>query len=67
VTNWRAGISDSAANAEIALLVGEAHDELIREASGKAERRFVVGSHRLGSTARRGAYLPSRSAAKPGV
>ena len=63
----RFGDDQPTANAEIASLVGEAHDELIREASGKAERRFVVGSHRLGSTARPGAYLPSRSAAKPGV
>jgi cardiolipin synthase len=63
----RFGEDEPTTNAEIALLVGEAHDELIREASGKAERRFVVGSHRLGSTARPGAYLPSLSAAKPGV
>jgi cardiolipin synthase len=33
----------------------------------QAARRFVVGSHRLGSTARPGAFLPSQIAAKPGV
>jgi cardiolipin synthase len=54
-------------NAEIAVLAGDAHDMLIREASGKAERRFVVGSNRLGSTARSGALLPSQAAARPGV
>lgn len=63
----RIGDDQSSSNARIALLVGEAHDELIREASGKAERRFVVGSHRLGTTARPGAFLPSQIAAKPGV
>lgn len=49
------------------MLWGDAHDKLIRDASGKAERRFVVGSHRLGSTVRPGAFLPSRAAARPGV
>lgn len=63
----RTGDVDPSANAKIAVLVGEAHDELIREASGKAEARFVVGSHRLGSTVRPGAFLPSQIAAKPGV
>lgn len=65
--NLRIGEAPYPANARIALLVGEAHDELIREASGKAETRFVVGSHRLGTTARPGAFLPSQIAAKPGV
>jgi cardiolipin synthase A/B len=54
-------------NATIAVLSGDAHDKLIREASGKAERHFVVSSHRLGSTARPGAFLPSQAAARPGV
>lgn len=54
-------------NAEIAILVGDDHDRLMREASSSAERRFVVGSHRLGSTARPGALLPSQVAARPGV
>lgn len=65
--NLRIGDAPLPPNAKIALLVGEAHDELIREASGKAETRFVVGSHRLGTTARPGAFLPSQIAAKPSV
>jgi cardiolipin synthase len=54
-------------NAEIAILVGGDHDQLMRKASSSAKRRFIVGSHRLGSTARPGVLLPSQVAARPGV
>jgi phosphatidylserine/phosphatidylglycerophosphate/cardiolipin synthase-like enzyme len=54
-------------NAEIAILVGDDHDQLMRKASSSAKRRFIVGSHRLGSTARPGVLLPSQVAARPGV
>jgi hypothetical protein len=49
--------------ADITLLVGEMHDRLIRGASGAAARQFVVGSHRLGSTARPGALMQGEVAA----
>lgn len=49
--------------ANIRLVLGEAHDEVIREASGRAERRFIVGSNRLGSTARPGALMQGEVAA----
>jgi cardiolipin synthase len=66
--NLRIATNAEDMNAEIAVLCGSGHDQLIREASGKAERRFVVGSHRLGSTARPGVFLPSQvAAARPGV
>lgn len=51
-------------NASVGIVVGEAHDALIREASGKARRRFMVGSHKLGSVARPGALMQSGVAAK---
>ncbi|CAM2187903.1 Phosphatidylserine synthase [Paraburkholderia sacchari] len=52
----------------IALVVGDAHDRLIRAASSAAVTRFVVGSHRLGSTARPGALMQGEKAAqRPGV
>ena len=41
--------------ARIGVVVGEAHDQMTREASGAATKLFFVGSHRLGSTARPGA------------
>lgn len=52
--------------AQISIVVGEAHDRLIRKASGAATTRFVVGSHRLGSTARPGALMQSEFAAGRG-
>ena len=48
----------------IALVVGDAHDRLIRAASSAAMTRFVVGSHRLGSTARPGALMQGEKAAE---
>lgn len=49
---------------EVGIVVGEAHDALIREASGRAKRRFMVGSHKLGSVARPGALMQGGVAAK---
>lgn len=49
---------------EVGIVVGEAHDALIREASGQARRRFMIGSHKLGSVARPGALMQGGVAAK---
>lgn len=49
---------------EVGIVVGEAHDALIREASGQARRRFMVGSHKLGSVAQPGALMQGGVAAK---
>jgi len=57
----RAPLTDGAAR--IAVVVGDAHDRLIRTASSEATRRFVVGSNRLGSTARPGALMQGEVAA----
>jgi phosphatidylserine/phosphatidylglycerophosphate/cardiolipin synthase-like enzyme len=54
--------------ARMGVVVGEAHDEIMRTASGIASHLFFVGCHRLGSTARPGALLQSEVAARrPGV
>lgn len=50
-------------NTQVSLIVGESHDRVIRAASGAASARFVVGSHRLGSTARPGAIMQGEVAA----
>ncbi|AFK54013.1 phosphatidylserine synthase [Tistrella mobilis] len=50
-------------SAEVSLVVGDAHDQLIRAASGAASERFVVGSNLLGSTARPGALMQGEVAA----
>jgi hypothetical protein len=49
--------------AKMAVVVGDAHDRIIRGASGTAKRRFFVGSNRLGSTARPGALMQGELAA----
>lgn len=49
--------------ATVSVLLGAAHDRAIREASGSAATRFVVGSNRLGSTARPGAIMQGGVAA----
>ena len=55
-------------SAKIAVVVGDHHDRLIREASSAASRRFVVGSNRIGSTARPGALMQGEVASgRPGV
>jgi cardiolipin synthase A/B len=48
--------------AKVSIVIGETHDRLIRTASGAAHR-FLVGSHRLGSTARPGAIMQGEAAA----
>ncbi len=48
----------------VTLVIGDAHDRLIRAASSEAKSRFVVGSNRLGSTARPGALIQGEAAAK---
>ena len=53
-------------DALVSVVVGEAHDGLMRAASGAAERRFVVGSSKLGSTARPGALMQGEVAAGRG-
>lgn len=50
-------------DATIAVVLGEAHEMLMRKASGAAKQRLVVGSNKLGSTARPGALMPSEVAA----
>ena len=55
-------------SARIAVVVGDHHDRLIRAASSTAQRKFVVGSNRLGSTARPGALMQGGVAGgRPGV
>ncbi|MBV9279802.1 MAG: phosphatidylserine synthase, partial [Chloroflexi bacterium] len=49
--------------ARISLVLGDGHDALMRRSSGEVRRRLVVGSHRLGSTARPGVVLPGEAAA----
>lgn len=51
-----------------ALVVGEQHESIIRDASGRARHSFFVGSNRLGSTARPGALMQGEvAAARSGV
>lgn len=50
--------------AEITLLVGEGHDSVMREVSGQATDRLVIGSNRLGSTARPGVVMQGEAAAQ---
>jgi cardiolipin synthase len=58
----------SGGSARIAVVVGDHHDRLIRAASSAAQRKFVVGSNRLGSTARPGALMQGEVAGgRPGV
>lgn len=47
------------------VITGEAHDALMRHASGEARERFVVGMHKLGANAMPGALLPAGAAAEP--
>ncbi len=49
--------------ARMAVIAGEAHDEMNRVASGDARQSFFVGCHKLGSTARPGAIMPGEAAA----
>ncbi|MCF1449905.1 phosphatidylserine synthase [Agrobacterium vitis] len=54
-------------NDRVRLLIGEEHDRFMRVASGAAKRRFVVGSNRLGTTARPGALIQGEVAASAHV
>lgn len=54
--------ANSEGKEKVSIVIGETHDELIRTASG-ASNRFLVGSHRLGSTARPGAIMQGEAAA----
>ncbi|QKC90601.1 phosphatidylserine synthase [Mesorhizobium sp. NZP2234] len=47
---------------KISLIFGDSHDVMMRTASGAADRRVVVGSHRLGSTARPGVVIQAEAA-----
>ncbi|MCL4853290.1 MAG: hypothetical protein KJZ78_18180, partial [Bryobacteraceae bacterium] len=59
--------ASSQGRSKVSIVIGETHDQLIRTASG-ASHRFLVGSHRLGSTARPGAIMQGETAAgRPGV
>lgn len=49
---------------KISVVIGDMHNRLIREASSSATRRFIVGSNRLGSTARPGALMQGEVAAE---
>jgi hypothetical protein len=49
--------------ATMAIVAGEAHERVIRTASGVAQHRFFVGSNRLGSTARPRAIMQGEVAA----
>ena len=51
----------------LTLLVGSAHEAIMRRASGEATSEMFFSTHRLGATARTGAILPARAAATRGV
>lgn len=63
VRDLRRSVRSSGSSAKVSILIGEAHDRVIRTASGVASKRFFVGSNRLGSTARPGAILQGEVAA----
>ena len=55
-------------SATVTVVIGDVHDRLLRTASGQAGKRLVIGSNRLGSTARPGAIMQGEVAAgRPGV
>jgi len=54
-------------SARVGLVVGPGHEGIIRTAAGRAQKSFVIGSHRLGSTARPGALFPGQTAGKRNV
>ncbi|MDU7521860.1 MAG: phospholipase D-like domain-containing protein [Roseomonas mucosa] len=61
-----AGLPPPRAASAVTVLDGGAHEALMRVASGTVARTLVVGSNRLGSTARTGAILPGEVAAGRG-
>lgn len=54
-------------NSSVTLLVGSAHEAIMRRASGEATGEMFFSTHRLGATARTGAVLPAWAAANRGV
>jgi hypothetical protein len=50
-------------NATVEVIAGDCHDPMMRLASYDAQRRLIIGMHKLGSTARPGALLPAEAAA----
>lgn len=50
-------------SATVTVVIGDVHDRLLRTASGQASKRLVIGSNRLGSTARPGAIMQGEVAA----
>lgn len=50
--------------ANVTVVVGDVHERLLRTASGQARKRLVIGSNRLGSTARPGAIMPGEVASE---
>lgn len=52
--------------AQLSLIMGSRHDSLMRNASGLARDRLLVGCHRLGSTARPGVVMQAEAAADRG-
>lgn len=57
---------ESEGRARVVVIAGAEHDSTMREASGAAQRRLVIASHRLGSIARPGAIMPAEVAASRG-
>lgn len=60
----RKRVSPGGGNASITIVLGDAHHEITRAASGQSKRWFVVGCHKLGATARPGAVMLAEVAAK---
>lgn len=56
-----------AGNARVTVLVGGAHEALMRRASGEAAGRFFVGTHRMGVNIRPATLLPAALAAAKGA
>lgn len=54
-------------NATVTLLIGGAHEALMRRASGEAAGRFFVGTHRMGANIRPATLLPAGLAAARGA
>lgn len=52
-------------SARVDMISGAAHDALLRLASGEAQRRLIIGMHKLGATARPGALLPAEAGSRP--
>jgi cardiolipin synthase len=49
---------EGSGNATVIVVAGQAHDAIMRVASGTGPRRLVIGSDRLGATAWTGALIP---------